>query len=530
MTKSSIRSPKGPTVVNGILMGYSDDVLANLLTVKAKLCASKFELKIDDVVFIGHPLLLHPVSQETAKRELVTMISFNVVIALLAPIDREILMCYHNLTKQLAIALRHEERRCGLLSEQKRTIWSIQDEIAARPEDSQESPYGPILEKCRLSQQLKHVYDELCSSGVVQLYINKWVHINWCLPHKLHNLYMKDTSHTDTPTHVARPVFRPQKFLIEALRPYHGMLLLIDATTLLDSLPIDASPSLVRLIKVTSPFKSLQTLASDADISLRQVYQLVGHLVYWRKATIIFPLCEANVYVLSPNINTFVNSSLVEKCEESFPNVSLPVILSEFSVPSSLGDHKDVLGLPQQQAQEVQVVTWLLQHGLLVQLHTYVLMTPKFCKSWRQTSHHSVGTDDITDRTRLLSSNSDLNSTASDDSYSLGGRSLEAICDNEDNGPWCPQPEQILAGIRAMRNNKIGALDNQEELTLLARLCPYFDGKHHLEEIMYAENIRRSQLLTILDKFRDILITSQHEDPVISAWLYGAGIKRSRTS
>jgi len=51
------------------------------------------------------------------------------------------------------------------------------------------------------------------------------------------------------------------------------MLLLIDATTLLDSLPIDASPSLVRLIKVTSPFKSLQTLASDADISLRQVCQ-----------------------------------------------------------------------------------------------------------------------------------------------------------------------------------------------------------------------------------------------------------------
>ena len=42
----------------------------------------------------------------------------------------------------------------------------------------------------------------------------------------------------------------------------------------------------------------------------------------------------------------------MEKCEESFPNVSLPVILSEFSVPSSLGDHKDVLGLPQQQVRE----------------------------------------------------------------------------------------------------------------------------------------------------------------------------------
>ena len=49
------------------------------------------------------------------------------------------------------------------------------------------------------------------------------------------------------------------------------MLLLIDGSTLLDSLPIDSSPSLVRLVKVSSPFKSLQTLASDADISLGQV-------------------------------------------------------------------------------------------------------------------------------------------------------------------------------------------------------------------------------------------------------------------
>ena len=47
---------------------------------------------------------------------------------------------------------------------------------------------------------------------------------------------------------------------------------------------------------------------------------------------------------------------------------------------------------------------------------------------------------------------------------------------------------------------------------------------------MYAENIRRSQLLTVLDKFRDVLITSQHEDPGISAWLYGAGLKQTGKS
>lgn len=57
-----------------------------------------------------------------------------------------------------------------------------------------------------------------------------------------------------------------------------------------------------------------------------------------------------------------------------------------------------------------------------------------------------------------------------------------------------------------------------DDIMLLEKLCRvgYFDGSHHLEEIMYLENIRRSQLLQILDKFRDILITLEHEDPAIA--------------
>jgi len=55
---------------------------------------------------------------------------------------------------------------------------------------------------------------------------------------------------------------------------------------------------------------------------------------------------------------------------------------------------------------------------------------------------------------------------------------------------------------------------------LCRRLCRYFDGRHHLEEMMFYENIRRSQLLIILDKFYEILIISHHEEPNISYWLY----------
>ena len=54
------------------------------------------------------------------------------------------------------------------------------------------------------------------------------------------------------------------------------------------------------------------------------------------------------------------------------------------------------------------------------------------------------------------------------------------------------------------------------------RLCPYFNGRHHLEEIMYYENVRRSELLTLLDKFRRVLMTCEHEDPGTSCWSSGS--------
>lgn len=40
---------------------------------------------------------------------------------------------------------------------------------------------------------------------------------------------------------------------------------------MLDSLPLDSSPALLRVLRSYSPLKSLQTLAADADLTLAQV-------------------------------------------------------------------------------------------------------------------------------------------------------------------------------------------------------------------------------------------------------------------
>lgn len=107
-----------------------------------------------------------------------------------------------------------------------------------------------------------------------------------------------------------------------------------------------------------------------------QVYELVGHLVYWAKATIIYPLCETNVYVIAPDAPLHSQSPLVEKFTAKFPGMSLFEVISDFSLPTSIGHLTTPLQHPTRQGTLAQMVLWMLQHHLLMQLHTYVQFMP----------------------------------------------------------------------------------------------------------------------------------------------------------
>jgi hypothetical protein len=46
---------------------------------------------------------------------------------------------------------------------------------------------------------------------------------------------------------------------------------------------------------------------------------------------------------------------------------------------------------------------------------------------------------------------------------------------------------------------------------LFKRLCVYFHGQYHLEEIMWRENVSRSELRTVLGTYQDIIVCCLHE-------------------
>eukprot|EP00071_Canis_lupus_P019665 XP_013967578.2 GATOR complex protein NPRL3-like isoform X2 [Canis lupus familiaris] len=116
---------------------FSDVILATILATKSEMCGQKFELKIDNVRFVGHPTLLqHALGQvsktdPSPKREAPTMILFNVVFALRANADPSVINCLHNLSRRIATVLQHEERRCQYLTREAKLILALQDEVSA---------------------------------------------------------------------------------------------------------------------------------------------------------------------------------------------------------------------------------------------------------------------------------------------------------------------------------------------------------------------------------------------------------------
>ncbi|XP_028669970.1 GATOR complex protein NPRL3 isoform X3 [Erpetoichthys calabaricus] len=443
-----------------------------------------------------------------------TMILFNVVFALRANADPSVISCMHNLSRRIAIALQHEERRCQYLTREAKLMLAAQDDVTAIAETdgSPHCPFHNILPKSKLARDLKEAYDSLCTTGVVRLHINSWLEVSFCLPHKIHRVGS---------THIPPEAIERS---LKAIRPYHALLLLDDEKSLVNELPLDSSPALVRVMKTCSAVKNLQQLAQDADLALLQVFQLAAHLVYWGKAIIIYPLCENNVYMLSPHANISLYSPLAERFSQHFPGHDLLSMLAKFSLPVCLSEFKNPLAPLVQEVQLIQMVIWMLQHRLLMQLHTYVcLLVPPAEEEPRLRDDELPLATRVGGRSLGTPNALSFGSPTSSDDMTLTSPSMDNSSAEMVTGGDSPLNKRMIENLLASLSEherevilSVPAAQNEEDLRMFARLLHYFRGQHHLEEIMYNENMRRSQLVTLFDKFRSVLVVVNHEDPIIS--------------
>jgi len=561
----NLRVNAEPTnIKNGQLIGFTDEILANMFAVSKQLCGSKFELKVNDIRFVGHPVSLEPAKDEDGHwTSNITM--FQIVFALKAVAKYSVVQSYHELSQRIGLAIRHEEKRVGYLSKQTKYLISAMDEVINLPEDQQDHPFSLSMERSSLAKDIRTIYNSLCFTGEVRLYLNKWIEISFCLPQKVYKL-SQPNSFVEPET-----IFE----CLEELRPYHTLLFLVDRNDLLDSLSTDASPALRRLVRQSSPLKSFRTLSVDTDLSLMQVFQLTGHLLYWGKAIAIYPVCESNVYVLADTLPNSIPSLLQQKFSECFHGDSLLEHLATFSLPS-FAQVPPPLSL--HQTKMTEIITWMLRHGLIFQLHTYCTLALTSDLDWNfrqevereetaesdhrvnlnlepsklQTSNSLTGsslagsesgsyisfTGSMTSDSRavaheLRSKLEDISELDIEKGDAVAGESTKKREGEKTEGEREKERLENALEMEKMKEKRredilkeftaeekavilgIPASSNLDDLARFISLCRYFRGFHHLEEIMYLENMRRATLLNLVDKFRDLLIKSEHEDPVV---------------
>lgn len=145
------------------------------------------------------------------------------------------------------------------------------------------------------------------------------------------------------------------------------------------------------------------------------------------------------------------------------------------------------------------MVVWLLQYRQITQLHTYVYIVPLIQMAHLPGSFSPTSSGFGSDHT----------------AFDSAPFSLRPLSRSSDSGQTDESGEQIIEAAllqHLSQEEKQSVLQTMaaadiDDLELFARFSKYFHGSHHLEEIMLLENIPRSQLLTLIDKFSEVLVT-----------------------
>ena len=166
-------------------------------------------------------------------------------------------------------------------------------------------------------------------------------------------------------------LFIPKKSSEEAveLTIHCGLLLLENRNVLLQELNHPDAAALAHFVRQHTPTKSLQKLAVRLGMSIEHVLSLARYLIAWQKAKAISPLHRYNTYVLSPHAPLHLLDHYIELYARTFPVLHpLTEVLKYFNrTPLKYGmlpptrDHREPY---------MGVLAWLVRYGFFEQLKT----------------------------------------------------------------------------------------------------------------------------------------------------------------
>ncbi|UIZ22227.1 hypothetical protein KXD40_004914 [Peronospora effusa] len=370
------------------------------------------------------------------------------------------------------------------------------------------------LGKSVLANDLKRVFHGLEESGAAHVVLNGWVKLSLTL--------------TDAVT-----------IRMASLRPYHTLLLLSDKSNILNKLPADHARQLRDLVEAVNPLKSFQDIALETGVPIHQVFRLSAHLVYWGFGRIVDAITLYNIYQVNTKADLHIASPQALEFRRKFTPYEIGEVLSTFSGTRRIGEYMKTLSTSKKN-EYIHMLIWLLQQRFIVQLHRYIyFMIPsdgEYAAELGNGGASSIGSSSpalTASSFRRQRVNSSVTNTSVLGSVPIaptppmnpaclalpspptapldGSRTAERY-----GGSTVPMAQVVSVASRLLFTDRERAYlakiaKPNPVFTLFKRLCVYFHGEHHIEEIMWRENLSRGELRTVMSTYQDIIVCCLHE-------------------
>lgn len=383
-----------------------------------------------------------------------------------------------------------------------------------------------VLARSSLARELRTIFHDLSATGAASLAVNQWVRLSLTL--------------FDPSMHPSGPI-----------RPYHTLLLLEDEAKVLSVLPRDCAPPLRRLVRAASPVRSFQELQAELGVPAEQLFRLAAHLVFWRQARVVQQMTKNSMYTVAPSACLCPSCPLAQRFAALFPRRSLPETLARFSAARRLRDHMKRLAKEEHSDFVVMVVrappagrgrraqlsghcgaqAWLLRNDCLVELHSYVYVLISAAELHALLKHPSTAPTAVATVAATVAASTAASAatastvatpapptaapTASADAafVSASARSAQRAARARADAAHAEAETEFSGSVLAHELATYGRLPREGPLyELFHLLLPYFHGQHHVQEIMWRENLRREEVYDVLRAYKDIVSTCLHAD------------------
>lgn len=392
------------------LLGFELGMLASFLIPRREQCHQRFEMTIDDLTFLGHP-----VTQEHVVPQSKTIEStiFNVVMVLdrsnMYPSVRCIdskhwLQLYYTILFKLTAMLAWEEARVQYVSEQAHLLVQMREDYLQNGSNFHEY-LKASLNASSLAQTLRDIQRSIARRHNIDVLINENIGLTLKLPQllqepnkaerafELQPMYdMHDSvvqrGDLPEPRDLTNPLVRPYASslslpsILQEWSRTTGPFLLPWKTLLLPEeafLPYRQSSIFKMAEPLTHMFcpspQGCMTFAQAAEVLqwdlYKDVYPMVRHLIYYADAQVIDVPRIQSLYAINPTFDTHELAGLSERWTRQFPRMmSLPEFLT--IVSSSLRPFVSHCVVAPREYAPIDILIWLLRQNVLTQLHVYL--------------------------------------------------------------------------------------------------------------------------------------------------------------